>query len=137
MKKILYIFPILVFAMVVLSQDAKAQNNGQTGNASNGGTIFTTNSVITSSLVAAGNNNGSGTRNGSTQSGGTTGKADAKYPQTASVVFSLKLNRDATLSQAEIDNAVNVIRQSIADAAGVSVKRVSISKILEDINNNQ
>ena len=54
MKKILYIIPILVLAMVGLTQDAKAQapvGGGQTGNASNAITQGATNAVIGSALT--------------------------------------------------------------------------------------
>lgn len=50
MKKILYIIPIVVFAMVGLTQDAKAQT-GQTGNASNAITQGATNAVTAAALL--------------------------------------------------------------------------------------
>lgn len=56
MKKILYIIPIVVFAMVGLTEDAKAQN-GQTGNASNAITQSITNAVIGIALTNTGSNN--------------------------------------------------------------------------------
>lgn len=65
MKKILYIIPIVVFAMVGLTEDAKAQN-GQTGNASNAITQGATNAVVGSALT----NTSTGSDN--TAGGGTT-----------------------------------------------------------------
>lgn len=65
MKKILYIIPIVVFAMVGLTQDAKAQT-GQTGNASNAITQGATNAVIGAAL------NTTTTGSDNTVGGGTT-----------------------------------------------------------------
>ena len=68
MKKILYIVPILVFAMVAMSQDANAQS-GQTGNASNAITQAAVSSVTQAALAATATGGNGGSSGGATVSG--------------------------------------------------------------------
>jgi hypothetical protein len=70
MKKILYIVPILVFAMVALTQDAQAQ---QSGNASNGITQAAANGATGAALNTTANT-------GSDAAGGSTGSTVTTPP---------------------------------------------------------
>lgn len=119
MKKILYIIPIVVFAMVGLTQDAKAQT-GQTGNASNAITQGATNAVTAAALLTTTTGSDNSTNNG----GSTVTNVASVVAQTPSVQTTLRLSIDvSTLESPSIQ--IN-IKQLIADAVGISPSRVQI-----------
>ena len=88
MKKLLYIVPILVFAMVALTQDAKAQT--QTGNASNAITQGATGAVVGAALTSTSTGGDNTSGGGSTTGAGTT-TVSALIPVTPVVAFSMSL----------------------------------------------
>ena len=102
MKKILYIVPILVFAMVALTEDAKAQ--GQTGNASNAITISLGTTAGNNGLIAAGSGPG-GTTGGTTVSAN--GNVTTGNPTPITVGGSTSAaNGQPTLNISSVENAL-------------------------------
>ena len=114
MKKILYIVPILVFAMVALTLDAQAQT--QTGNASNAITQGATGAVVNSALTITANE-GAGGGNGETitVSGSTT---DARTVQAEAPSFKASYG---VLKNVDSPTISGSLKQQIANANATTI----------------
>ena len=122
MKKILYIIPIVVFAMVGLTQDAKAQS-GQTGNASNAITQGATNAVTAAALLTT----STGSDNSTTNGGSTVTNVVSVQAQTPSVQTTIRLSIDVTMIESPSIKS-NII-QSISRSLYVLPSRIQIYSI--------
>ncbi len=120
MKKILYIVPILVFAMVALTQDAKAQT--QTGNASNGVTVNLVNSVVNNALTSTATGSGDGGNGNNNQNTKTT-TVISSNPISVRVIQVLSIE----LSPVELNNFKTTFSAELSSALGISPDRIKIT----------
>lgn len=120
MKKILYIVPILVFAMVALTQDAKAQT--QTGNASNGVTVNLVNSVVNNALTSTATGSGDGGNGNNNQNTKTT-TVISSNPISVRVIQVLSIE----LSPAELSSFKSTYQAEVSRALGISPDRIKIT----------